>query len=132
MSDNDSSGLSSVPSEDESNLQLQKKDGILKFFTKVDRTKAAATPNESPPPPEREPSPAHEYVLADNPDIAVRPLPHRRVLESLTRQKSRSTRVENTANFHIHSSSSCSARALQTPFRRVLRISDRKNLSVVL
>ena len=27
---------------------------------------------ETPPPPKRAPSPPHEYVLADNPDIAVR------------------------------------------------------------
>lgn len=26
---------------------------------------------ETPPPPKRAPSPPHEYVLADNPDIAV-------------------------------------------------------------
>ena len=35
--------------------------GITKYFKKE---------TESPPP-KREPSPPHEYVLADNPDIAV-------------------------------------------------------------
>ncbi|OBT66071.1 hypothetical protein VE03_03243 [Pseudogymnoascus sp. 23342-1-I1] len=70
MSD-DSSELSSVPSEDESDLQLKKKGGILKFFSKVNpKTEKPKKADSSPPPPEREPSPPHEYVLADNPDIA--------------------------------------------------------------
>ncbi|KAG9247105.1 hypothetical protein BJ878DRAFT_415581 [Calycina marina] len=72
MSDSDSSALSSVNSEDErlKDVQLKKsKTGILKFFSKV---KPGATPTEpkSPPRPKRESSPEHEYVLADNPDIA--------------------------------------------------------------
>jgi hypothetical protein len=70
MSSDESSELSSPPSEDESPLELKKKDGILKFFSKVVPT-TAAPKADSPPPPEREPSPPHEYVLADNPDIAV-------------------------------------------------------------
>jgi hypothetical protein len=74
MSSDESSELSSVPSEDDTNLQLTKKDGILKFFTKVpppsSKGKAKAEV-ASPPPRKREPSPPHEYVLADNPDIAV-------------------------------------------------------------
>lgn len=37
--------------------------GITKYFKKKE--------TESPPPPKRAPSPPHEYVLADNPDIAV-------------------------------------------------------------
>jgi hypothetical protein len=70
MDSDDSSELSSVPSEDDTNLQLKKKDGILKFFSKA--PPPSATPKEaSPPRPKREPSPPHEYVLADNPDIAV-------------------------------------------------------------
>jgi hypothetical protein len=83
----DSSDLSSVPSEDDSDLQLQNKGGILKFFKKVkpeERLKAQNNSKprktakkmdrdaESPPPPHREPSPPHEYQLCDNPDIAVR------------------------------------------------------------
>jgi hypothetical protein len=81
MADDDSSDLSSIsslsppPSDDESDIQLEEKHGILKFFHKVDKTKAtpkAQEPEEpSPPRPKREPSPPHEYVLADNPDIAV-------------------------------------------------------------
>jgi hypothetical protein len=74
MSSDESSELSSVPSEDDTNLQLTKKDGILKFFTKVPppTSKGKAKPEAaSPPPRKREPSPPHEYVLADNPDIAV-------------------------------------------------------------
>jgi hypothetical protein len=72
MSD-DSSDLSSVPSEDETNLQLKNKNGILKFFPKVAGPASQAKVDASPPRPkrEREPSPPHEYVLADNPDIAV-------------------------------------------------------------
>jgi hypothetical protein len=70
MSSDDSSELSSAPSDDEINLELTKRDGILKFFSKV--VPPTTTPKaDSPPPPEREPSPPHEYVLADNPDIAV-------------------------------------------------------------
>jgi hypothetical protein len=69
MMSDDSSELSSVPSEDESDLQLKKKGGILRFFSKVNPK--TDKPHSSPPPPEREPSPPHEYVLSDNPDIAV-------------------------------------------------------------
>lgn len=35
--------------------------GITKYFKK----------EPPPPPPKREPSPPHEYILADNPNIAV-------------------------------------------------------------
>ncbi len=71
MSSDESSELSSAPpSEDESIPESEKKDGILKFFSKA-VPKTTATKVNSPPPPEREPSPPHEYVLADNPDIAV-------------------------------------------------------------
>ena len=82
MADDDSSELSSIsslsppPSEDESDVQLEKQHGILKFFHKVDKNKENSARRESlemsPPRPKREPSPPHEYVLADNPDIAVR------------------------------------------------------------
>lgn len=73
----DSSDLSSAPSEDETDLQLKNKGGILRFFSKVKDTKAkrpkkkVASREESPAPPEREASPPHEFILADNPDIAV-------------------------------------------------------------
>jgi hypothetical protein len=73
MSDDDSSDLSSVPSEDETDLQLKKKDGILKFFPKMPGPAPAPKVEASPPRPKREPSPPHEYVLADNSDIAVSP-----------------------------------------------------------
>ncbi|KAB5558186.1 hypothetical protein GE09DRAFT_1221315 [Coniochaeta sp. 2T2.1] len=75
----DSSDLSSIsslsppPSDDESEVQLEEKHGILKFFHKVDKNKPAAprdSAESSPPRPKREPSPPHEYVLADNPDIS--------------------------------------------------------------
>ncbi|SPQ22782.1 f0d56545-0b2e-4581-b213-1f53b02746f3 [Thermothielavioides terrestris] len=76
MADDDSSELSSLsslsepPSEDESDIQLEERQGILKFFHKVDKNPALEPKEKSPPRPKREPSPPHEYVLADNPDIA--------------------------------------------------------------
>ena len=77
--DDDSSDLSSlsslspVPSDAElddlSDAPTGAKSGILKFFSKL----SEQPPKEpSPPPRKRSPSPPHEYVLADNPDIAVR------------------------------------------------------------
>ncbi|KAK4135417.1 hypothetical protein BT67DRAFT_275662 [Trichocladium antarcticum] len=76
MADDDSSDLSSIstlsepPSDDESDIQLEERQGILKFFHKVNQNPALAPKEKSPPRPKREPSPPHEYVLADNPDIA--------------------------------------------------------------
>lgn len=84
MSADESSELSSVPSEDESNLQLKKKDGILKFFSKAPKAPSKAS---SPLLPRRQPSPPHEYVLADNPDIAVSICPYCRVVKEFTRSK---------------------------------------------
>lgn len=68
MSSDESSDLSSAPSDTESDLQLTKKDGLLKFFTKV---VPKHEDDELSPRPKRDPSPAHEYILADNQDIAV-------------------------------------------------------------
>jgi len=87
MSSDESSELSSVPSDDDSTLQLTKKDGILKFFSKAPPPSASKAKDASPPRPKREPSPPHEYVLADNPDIAVSVQPYRRVLDIFTRPK---------------------------------------------
>ncbi|KAF2970605.1 hypothetical protein GQX73_g2970 [Xylaria multiplex] len=79
MADDESSELSSVsslssaPSEDDGEVQLKREKGILKFFHKVPKSaKPAAEPERtpSPPPRKRSPSPPHDYVLADNPDIA--------------------------------------------------------------
>jgi hypothetical protein len=70
MSDSESSALSSAPSEDEIDLQMVKKDGILKFFSKSGKP-GSATTAPTPPRIKRAPSPPHEFVLADNPDIAV-------------------------------------------------------------
>ncbi|RFU80332.1 hypothetical protein TARUN_1880 [Trichoderma arundinaceum] len=76
--DDDSSDLSSlsslspVPSDDElddlsDDAPTGSKSGILKFFPKL----SEQPPKEpTPPPRKRSPSPPHEYVLADNPDIA--------------------------------------------------------------
>ncbi|KAL5614772.1 hypothetical protein BROUX41_004861 [Berkeleyomyces rouxiae] len=94
MSDaDDSSDLSSIsslspaPSDSESEPVQQKKKGILKFFKAAPNTKSQtkakpksgakatkaskAAKDASPPPRKREPSPPHEYVFADNPDIAL-------------------------------------------------------------
>ncbi|KAK5990260.1 hypothetical protein PT974_08527 [Cladobotryum mycophilum] len=67
------SSLSPVPSDDElEDVVLEQpagksKSGILKFFPKL----SEKPPKEpSPPPRKRSPSPPHEYVLADNSDIA--------------------------------------------------------------
>lgn len=68
------SSLSPAPSHDDiddlSDIDgAPTKSGILKFFPKL----SDQAPREpSPPPRKRSPSPPHEYVLADNPDIAVR------------------------------------------------------------
>ncbi|KAL1838015.1 hypothetical protein VTJ49DRAFT_3138 [Mycothermus thermophilus] len=76
MADDDSSELSSLsslsepPSDDDSDIQLEERHGILKFFHKVDKNPALEPKEKTPPRPKREPSPPHEYVLADNPDIA--------------------------------------------------------------
>jgi hypothetical protein len=78
MADDDSSELSSLsslsapPSEDESDIQLERREGILKFFHKTVDHNPELEERQSTPPRKREPSPPHEYVLADNPDIAVR------------------------------------------------------------
>lgn len=87
MSSDESSELSSVPSEDETDLQLTKKDGILKFFSKAPPSSTKPKVEASPPRPKREPSPPHEYVLADNPDIAVSLDTDRRVLGMFACQK---------------------------------------------
>jgi hypothetical protein len=78
--DDDSSDLSSlsslspVPSDVElddnsDDATTKSKSGILKFFPKLSERPPPKEP--SPPPRKRSPSPPHEYVLADNPDIAV-------------------------------------------------------------
>ncbi|KAM0526170.1 hypothetical protein D7B24_000821 [Verticillium nonalfalfae] len=66
------SSLSPAPSDMESdNPPSPPKKGIQKFFPKAAKGKKATTKKEaSPPPRKRSPSPPHEFVLADNPDIA--------------------------------------------------------------
>ncbi|KAJ5689159.1 hypothetical protein N7462_003551 [Penicillium macrosclerotiorum] len=59
-SDSDLSSLSSAPpTDDEAAMAIDEPVGIAKYFKKESET----------PPPKREPSPPHEYVLADNPHI---------------------------------------------------------------
>ncbi|KAJ5665131.1 uncharacterized protein N7477_007579 [Penicillium maclennaniae] len=61
LSDSDLSSLSSAPpTDDEAAMAIDEPVGITKYFKKESET----------PPPKREPSPPHEYVLADNPIIA--------------------------------------------------------------
>ncbi|KAI0010285.1 hypothetical protein F4779DRAFT_315170 [Xylariaceae sp. FL0662B] len=66
------SSLSSAPSEDEEDIQLKREKGILKFFHRLPKGTKPTEPEKeaSPPPRKRSPSPPHDYVLADNPDIA--------------------------------------------------------------
>ncbi|QPC74012.1 hypothetical protein HYE68_004764 [Fusarium pseudograminearum] len=66
------SSLSPAPSDIELEEPVKKpvaksKKGIQKYFSKV---KEQPSKDASPPPRKRSPSPPHEYVLADNPDIA--------------------------------------------------------------
>ncbi|KAI1376771.1 hypothetical protein F4677DRAFT_73410 [Hypoxylon crocopeplum] len=78
MADDDSSELSSIsslssaPSEDDADIEVKREKGILKFFHKLPPGTKPAEPKKemSPPPRKRSPSPPHEYVLADNSDIA--------------------------------------------------------------
>lgn len=66
------SSLSPAPSGDESEIELKPQDGILKFFHRVSKDEVTEARKEmSPPPRKREPSPPHDYIFADNPDIAV-------------------------------------------------------------
>jgi hypothetical protein len=70
------SSLSPAPSDIELEEPVKEpvaksKKGIQKYFSKV---KEQPAKEASPPPRKRSPSPPHEYVLADNPDIAVRNL----------------------------------------------------------
>lgn len=73
----DSSDLSSAPASDEEKPQkptLKLAGGKL-TVNRIKLKKKNASPESSPEPDPaqlgREPSPTHEYVLADNPDIAV-------------------------------------------------------------
>jgi len=71
-----SSTLSTPPlSSDDDRASLKKtlklKNGKLSFTTKGARRVSSAPPRGVTPELARDPSPPHEYVLADNPDIAV-------------------------------------------------------------
>ncbi|KAF3770393.1 hypothetical protein M406DRAFT_246005 [Cryphonectria parasitica EP155] len=77
MADDDSSDLSSLSSlspppadiDDEVEVKPDKQ-GILKYLTKTKPEDAAAS-RKTPPPRKREQSPPHDFVFADNEDIAV-------------------------------------------------------------
>ncbi|KAJ5223607.1 hypothetical protein N7468_008149 [Penicillium chermesinum] len=76
-SDSDLSSLSSAPPTDDEAMALDEPEpvGIAKYFKKESET----------PPPKREPSPPHEYVLADNPNIAFIVMFRARFAESFPR-----------------------------------------------
>lgn len=63
LSSSDLSSLSSAPPTDDESMEMafEANAPITKYFKE----------KEESPPPERPESPPHEYVLADNPDIAV-------------------------------------------------------------
>lgn len=105
-----SSALSSPPSsEDEADVTpMTKFTGLDRYFKPKTKAQSSERPAASPPPPKREPSPPHDYVLADNPDIAV----GFQILQKnlLRRQITDQSRC-------VHSSSSCSARDSPKPSR---------------
>ncbi|KAI0180114.1 hypothetical protein GGR52DRAFT_228026 [Hypoxylon sp. FL1284] len=77
MAEDDSSDLSSISSlssapEDDGEIEMKREKGILKFFHKLPLGAKPVEPTDeaSPPPRKRSPSPPHEYVLADNSDVA--------------------------------------------------------------
>lgn len=98
------SSLSPAPSDDEGDVELKQDKGILKFFHKLPKgTKPTAPEREpTPPAPKRPPSPPHDYVLADNPDIAVREI-------VFFAQKTRNVALNYKLTCNMCSSSSCSA-----------------------
>lgn len=69
MSSSDLSDLSSSLSSDEDIVEPISK-GTLEHYFKG-KNGSSATPTSPPAKKKRPPSPPHEYVLADNPDIAV-------------------------------------------------------------
>lgn len=70
------SSVASIDSEAE-NVPAAKKGTILKYFPKIKTKQAPTHKDPTPPPRKRSPSPPHEPVLADNPDISVRWYPFR-------------------------------------------------------
>ncbi|KAF7513257.1 hypothetical protein GJ744_009678 [Endocarpon pusillum] len=74
MSISDSSELSSPPTTDDEALvqNSTKPSGLDRYFKPAPKGTRKGTPKvpSSPPPPKRPASPPHEYVLADNADIA--------------------------------------------------------------
>ena len=74
MSQSDSSALSSPPSTDDETIAkaVDNSVGLKKWFKPAPKVVVQKAPS-SPPLPKRAASPRHEYVLADNEDIAVSP-----------------------------------------------------------
>lgn len=68
MSSSDLSDISSSLSSDEGIESVPIPKGKLDHYFKQG---SSATPTSTPAKKKRPPSPPHEYVLADNPDIAV-------------------------------------------------------------
>ncbi|KAI5280218.1 hypothetical protein KEM54_003818, partial [Ascosphaera aggregata] len=73
LSDSSLSSLSSAPSTDDETVDAETKPnvGIQRYFKPASTAeKQVKGKSPTPPSPVRAPSPPHEYVLADNPDIA--------------------------------------------------------------
>lgn len=106
MAKDDASDLSSLsslspppPSDSEPEEEtMEQKKGILKFFSKAPKGEMTGPSKEDSPPRKREPSPPHEYVFADNPDIAVRRPCSFRALSAPTRAVASTTSYALCAN----------------------------------
>lgn len=142
------SSLSPIPSDVElddlsDDAPTGTKSGILKFFPKL----AEQPPKEpSPPPRKRSPSPPHEYVLADNPDVAVSFLSFassffRPSMLAGSAWRQVAFTVSTDAKFRVqtslgstnsYSSWSCFEAALATHSQNPLHISDHKNWNETL
>lgn len=108
MSSSDLSELTSNVSSDDDALVAPVNKGKLDHYFKHGSNAAQATPTLKK---KRPPSPPHEDVLADNPDIAVSNLNLSRSLRGLTPFFS----CHRVADGLAHSSMSCSAPASATP-----------------
>ena len=75
--DTDSSSLSEPPPSDDETLRAPSKpvlkllNGKLGGFSRKKSSPPPSSPEPDPKDLGREPSPPHEFVLADNPDVAV-------------------------------------------------------------
>lgn len=111
MSSSDLSELTSNVSSDDEAVIAPVNKGKLEHYFKHGSNAAQATPTLKK---KRPPSPPHEYVLADNQDIAVSD----RTLSHSLRELARSSMGRRVADIVAHSSLSCSAPASATLSQR--------------